>query len=213
MAVINLINFTPIKRAWIANRSEGGHCSDYIFHDSGLRSFHGQRNHDWCCDRDSAIPEQNNETKPGFPWAAIMTVLLEMQNVSTFQQAGILLPTAWTALYTLQVFNGSKNNLLHFYPLNKKLSIILIEASGINSIDSSGEWGLFQLLDRFSQNNLELIISGLKHNPYSVLDNTGLLEKVGENNIFRNTDDAIEEIYKRLAADGKRCPEYSDTEF
>ncbi len=82
-----------------------------------------------------------------------------------------------------------ENALLRLETETPALSHILVKCSGINDLDASGVVALSNLVERFRNNGVTLLFSGLKRQVHDVMDKTGLIELIGEANIF-NTDRA-----------------------
>lgn len=71
---------------------------------------------------------------------------------------------------------------------------LLIVADGINEIDASGEEVVRHLVERLREGGLKVTFSGLKLQVLQVMQNTGLYQRIGEANIYRTEDMAIEAI-------------------
>lgn len=84
---------------------------------------------------------------------------------------------------------------------------VLVVAEGINRIDASGEWALRQVIEHLQENNLTLVFAALHQEPMEVLARTGLVQVIGEENFFTSADAAIADIYTRLEKQGKQ-PKY-----
>ncbi len=78
------------------------------------------------------------------------------------------------------------------------LRYILVDGSGINGLDASGVEMLKNLLHRLKQNETQLAFCNLKSKVTDVMKKTGLLEQVGEENIFGTIRFALSEIQERL---------------
>jgi len=87
---------------------------------------------------------------------------------------------------------------------------ILVVGDAINQLDASGEEVLHHLNERLTENNIQIVFSGLKRQVLLVLHETGLFDEIGKENIFANEDMALESIYKRLGDtsefDSANCP-------
>ncbi len=79
---------------------------------------------------------------------------------------------------------------------------ILVAASGINRVDASGEQAIRHLAHHLRESGITLAFSGLKHQVLSVLQRTGLLAEIGEENIFPSDDAALTALRGRHRADG-----------
>ncbi|MCA9672090.1 MAG: STAS domain-containing protein, partial [Myxococcales bacterium] len=81
---------------------------------------------------------------------------------------------------------------------------IVIDASGINHIDSVGEHGLRQLLSRFSEREALFYIAHLKGEVYDVLEASGFLDEIGREHLALNTEDAVQRaLDKRKGGAGR----------
>ncbi len=85
---------------------------------------------------------------------------------------------------------------------------VLLVANGINEIDSSGEEVLALLVTRLREGGREVSISGLNDRMVDLLRRTGLLARIGEENLYRNVREALASIHARAHAGGdeRRCP-------
>ncbi len=93
------------------------------------------------------------------------------------------------------------------------LRYILLDAKGINDMDASGEEALSLLVDRVRSGGLGFAMSGVKGQVHAVMERTHLLEKIGEENLYSGTEDAVGKIIGKVHAlddlpdDGcKSCP-------
>ncbi len=75
---------------------------------------------------------------------------------------------------------------------------LLVVGDGINHLDSSGEEMLHNLLSRLHESGVETIFSGLKKQVLDVMRATGLLQIIGDNNIFATEEQALEAISLHL---------------
>lgn len=75
---------------------------------------------------------------------------------------------------------------------------VLIVGDGINQIDASGEEVIHHLVERLRDAGITLVFSGLKKQCIDMMRQTGLIEAVGEHNLFATEDQAITAIYERL---------------
>ncbi|BBO71853.1 hypothetical protein DSCA_57830 [Desulfosarcina alkanivorans] len=76
------------------------------------------------------------------------------------------------------------------------LNHILIAASGINDIDSSGEETLSLLVDRVRSNGIDISMSGVNEAVMEVFERTHFLAKIGEDHLFPTLDKAIVTIHE-----------------
>ncbi|MFH1891745.1 MAG: SulP family inorganic anion transporter, partial [Candidatus Zixiibacteriota bacterium] len=89
-----------------------------------------------------------------------------------------------------------------------KLNHVLIVGNGMNEIDASGIDALSVLIDRLHGQGLQFSISGFNDNVLDVLNRTGLVAKIGENNIYRNVSRAVDGIWEKAHANVEEedCP-------
>jgi MFS superfamily sulfate permease-like transporter len=93
------------------------------------------------------------------------------------------------------------------------LRYILLDASGINDIDASGEEELALIVARMHSAGLGFAVCNAKGPILAVLDRTHLFDKIGNENFYPTTKDAVADIMTRvhdntdLPAEGcKNCP-------
>ncbi|MDH5297502.1 MAG: SulP family inorganic anion transporter [Desulfobulbaceae bacterium] len=96
---------------------------------------------------------------------------------------------------------------------NPDLRYILLVADGINDIDSSGEETLALMIERVRHAGLGFAMCRVKENVLAVLRRTGLLERLGTDNIYPSEESALEKIIRethRPQPDGQQgcqeCP-------
>jgi MFS superfamily sulfate permease-like transporter len=89
-----------------------------------------------------------------------------------------------------------------------ELRHILIVGNGINELDASGEEMLATMIDRLHRQNLQVSISGLNDAVLDTMRRTGLLAKIGEDNMYRNASRAIEGIWQSAHVNSSEqdCP-------
>ena len=71
---------------------------------------------------------------------------------------------------------------------------LLVVGDGINAIDASGEEVIRHLVQRLRENGMRVAFSGLKQQVLAVMRNTGLHAIIGERNLFRTADAALEAL-------------------
>jgi len=67
----------------------------------------------------------------------------------------------------------------------------VIDASGINHLDSVGEHGLRQLLNSFTERDVYFYLAHLKGEVYDVLEASGFLDEIGREHLALNIHDAV----------------------
>ncbi|CAA6822918.1 MAG: Sulfate permease [uncultured Thiotrichaceae bacterium] len=80
---------------------------------------------------------------------------------------------------------------ISYYPNTKG---ILIICNGINRIDASGEAKLRTLIDELKQENISLYLAGLKKEFTHSLEESGLDNIIGQENMFASTRTAVETL-------------------
>jgi SulP family sulfate permease len=86
---------------------------------------------------------------------------------------------------------------------------ILIVGEGINEIDGSGEEVIRHLVQRMQENGVTMVFSGLKMQVTRVMEKTGLYALIGAQHFFRTEDAALDAIYQWMndpTFDAKFCP-------
>ncbi len=74
---------------------------------------------------------------------------------------------------------------------------ILVIGSGINEIDASGEDKLRELAQRLRQQGVDLMFSSLKTQVAEVFARAGLMEQLGQKNVFPSKEMAVQEARRR----------------
>jgi len=74
------------------------------------------------------------------------------------------------------------------------LRYILLDASGINDMDASGEEALAQVTSRLRSAGLGFAMCGVKGQVMAVMERTGLLDKIGKENLYSDTGQAVKFI-------------------
>jgi len=104
-------------------------------------------------------------------------------------------------------FDGSLNfiNIAYFedivlealsrYPRTRA---VLVIGSGINDIDATGEEKVRELSERLRQNGVELVLSSLKKQVQDICTRSGLCAIVGDENIFKTKELAIDTLHRRF---------------
>ncbi|MEN8189822.1 MAG: SulP family inorganic anion transporter [Thermodesulfobacteriota bacterium] len=78
------------------------------------------------------------------------------------------------------------------------LRYILLDARGINDMDASGEEALELLVERIRSAGMGFAISGLKGQVAAVMERTGLLAHIGQDNLYADTTDAVKAIIEKI---------------
>jgi len=75
---------------------------------------------------------------------------------------------------------------------------VLVVGDGINQLDASGEEILHHLNERLRKNGITLVFSGLKRQILDVFRRSGLINDIGEENIYATESMALGYIYAKL---------------
>ncbi len=84
---------------------------------------------------------------------------------------------------------------------HKDAKFLLVVADAINSMDSSGEEMLQNLVGQLRETGVQIVFSGLKKQVLDVMRATGLYHRIGEENIFATECQALKDIFERLGQD------------
>ncbi|OQX31145.1 MAG: hypothetical protein B0D96_00700 [Candidatus Sedimenticola endophacoides] len=88
------------------------------------------------------------------------------------------------------------------------LKFIILDAEGINQIDSSGEEVLAQVADRLYKNGVTLVVARMKRQFMQAVRRTGLSKKIGEENFFSRVTSALDYVWDSMGEEYDRtsCP-------
>ena len=194
MAVIGLINFEAIKHAWAANRHDGI---------AAIVTFVATL---------AFAPHLDNGILVGAGLAILLYLLRTMKprvailgryTDGTLRDAKVHnLPAS--DVVTAVRFDGRlyfanvsyfEDAILEAVAANPKARSLLVVGDGINEMDASGEEVVHHLIDRLRANGVNVVFAGLKKQVIDVMRATGLLQHLGEQNLFATPDAALEEIY------------------
>ena len=114
-------------------------------------------------------------------------------------------------------FNGSlffadasyiENRVLEKISSMKDLRHVLFVGNAINEMDASGEDMISSLFDKLKVAGYEVSFSGLNDEIIDIMRRTHLLDKIGDDHMFRNVRDALKEIHVKAHYDSveKECP-------
>jgi SulP family sulfate permease len=81
---------------------------------------------------------------------------------------------------------------------NPDLKFIMIVANGINHLDASGVEMLRALVKRLRECGITLVVSGAKKQVLEVMERTGLLNEIGEANVFGTDKLALDALLVRV---------------
>ncbi len=203
MAVIGLINFRAITKAWKASKDDG--ITSVITFVTTL----------------AFAPNIQNGIITGIILSLVLLLYrmmqprvagLGMHSDGTLRDAARhRLPPLHSKLGALR-FDGAlrfmnvsyfEDALLTLERKDPNVSYILIKSDGINYLDASGVEMLFSLVTRFKSNGITLGFSGLKKQVREVIDKTRLTETIGQENIFATDQIAFDSLFDRGIIDAR----------
>lgn len=128
----------------------------------------------------------------------------------TLRDVSVHKTLATSSLVTAMRFDGSLYfaNVAYFEDMvlkavadHKDAKFLLVVADAINSMDSSGEEMLQNLVGQLRETGVQIVFSGLKKQVLDVMRATGLFDRIGEENIFATECQALKDIFERLGQD------------
>ena len=90
---------------------------------------------------------------------------------------------------------------------NPKMKVVILDAEGINMIDSTGEMVLLQLIDRLKEADVNFLIARMKRQFMDSLRNSGDLQIIGDDHFFARMTYALE--YAWWSLDCLNCKDAS----
>ncbi len=197
VAVINLVNFRVVVSAWRASRDDGI---------AAIATFTVTL---------AFAPNIQNGILAGIILSLSLLLyrmmrpriaLLGMHQDGTLRDAARhSLPRLHARLGAMR-FDGAlrfvnvsyfENAVLELERDNPEIDHILVKSSGINGIDASGVEMLASLIDRFKSNGITLCFSGFKQQTLEVIERTGLVARIGRENLFPTDHAALEALEHR----------------
>ncbi|MBI5005964.1 MAG: STAS domain-containing protein [Nitrosomonadales bacterium] len=100
-----------------------------------------------------------------------------------------------------------EDTILEAVASNPQAKHLLIVADGINQLDASGDEVIHHVVERLRSGGIRVVFSGLKNQVLDIMRHSGLLNYIGEQNIFSDEDKALESIYAeviKVKPDAKR---------
>jgi len=110
---------------------------------------------------------------------------------------GVIRFDASLVFVNVSYFEGAVLQLERRHP---GLRFVLVSASGINDLDASGVEMLASLCDGLRKTGITLLFSGVKPRVRSVLERTGLTERLGAENFFLSDHAAFVALGARVAS-------------
>ncbi|MDO8463791.1 MAG: SulP family inorganic anion transporter, partial [Gallionella sp.] len=81
---------------------------------------------------------------------------------------------------------------------NPRAKHLLIVSNGINQLDASGDEVIHHIVERLRSGGIRVVFSGLKKQVVDVMRHSGLLDYIGQENIFADENLALEAIYAEV---------------
>ncbi|MEA1969927.1 MAG: SulP family inorganic anion transporter [Thermodesulfobacteriota bacterium] len=207
MAVIGLVNTHGFVHAWKAKKSDGiisiitfvctlyfaPHLEEGIM--VGVALTFGLFIYNNLRPRVARLSRAHDDTLRD----AVKFGLQECDHIAVVRFDGSLIFTNSTYL---------EDKVLEYIAEKPELKHILIASAGINDIDASGEDALSILIDTVRSSGREISFCGLKEEVIAVMKRTHLIDKLGKENIYPNSREALEVIYKLIHDKGEctSCP-------
>lgn len=209
MAVAGLVNVQAIKHAWAANKHDGAAAVVTFF---ATLAF---------------APHLDVGIMVGAGLAIVLFLLRTMTprvallgrySDGTLRDLKVHPQLATSRHVMAMRFDGSlyfanvsyfEDAVLEALATHPEAKYVLIVGDAINQLDASGEEVVHHLVERLRESGVELVFSGLKKQVLDVMRSTGLIDLVGQHNIFATENQALAAIYERLgeeAADDLLCP-------
>jgi len=198
MAVVSLINFTTIREAWVASRQDGV---------AAIVTFVATL---------AFAPNIQNGILTGILLSLTLflfrtmkprIILLGLEKDGTLRNAERfnlpkLHPQVTAIRFDGQLYFANvsyfEESVLFLVSSDPDLKYILVVANGINGLDASGVEMLQNLVERLNQSQITLAFCNIKAPVAEVMRRTGLLEKIGPENIFDSEKTALQDIQRRV---------------
>lgn len=198
MAVISLINFGTIREAWVAGKPDG--IAAVITFVATLAFAPNIQNGILTGILLSLTLFLFRTMKPRI----VLLGLAEdgaLRNAERFNLPK-LHPRVTAIRFDGQLYFANVNyfeeSVLYLVSSDPNLEYILVASGGINGLDASGVEMLQHLVDRLKRAGISLIFYDIKGSVTDVMQRTGLIQRIGTQNIFQSEKDALENIDRRL---------------
>ena len=197
LAVANLVNFKAIRHAWQAQRHDG--IAAVITFVATL----------------AFAPHLDNGILVGALLAVVLylyrtmrprVAVLGRHPDGTLRDAHLFrLPTSDKVIIVR--FDGSlffanvpyfEDAILEQAARHPQARFILVVGDAINELDASGEEMIRHLVTRLQESGVTMVFSGLKRQVLSVMESTGLYDRIGAQHFFRTEELALESISRTL---------------
>jgi len=197
MAVIGLINFRAIKHAWKTHKHDG--IASIVTFVATL----------------AFAPHLDNGIMVGAGLAIILYLYRTMTPrvaILGRHQDGTLRDAKAHGLpmseYIVAVrYDGSlyfanvsyfEDTILEAVSKSPNSRHLMIVSDGINQLDASGDEVIHHVVERLRSNDIRVVFCGLKKQVKDVMEHSGLLAYIGQENIFPDEDKALDSIYAEV---------------
>ncbi len=212
MAVINLVKFEPIRHAWKAERHDGVVAIVTFVLTLAM------------------APHLGNGIIVGVILAMALFIYRTMRpriaivsryRDGTFRDVRVHpeLPRCRKILifrFDMSLYYANagyfETAVLEMVAENPEITFLILDAEGINSIDSTGETVLLNLSERLAKSGIIFLVARMKKQFMDTLRKTGTLEKMGPDNerFFSRLTFALEYAWQTIRCphcqDGRHCP-------
>jgi SulP family sulfate permease len=206
MAVINLVKIEPIKHAWMVQR-----------HDAAVAIITFVLTIIWAPHLDKGIMVGVLLSLALFLYRSMAPriAVLSRDPDGSLRDAEVRKLETCRNISLIR-FDGSlyfantgyfEDKILERVALKPDLQFVIIDAEGINSIDSTGEEMLGMLIERLREAGVELIFARAKKQLWDTFDRTGLMEKLGRDHMFALRTQAFNYAWDKLGDNhAETCP-------
>ena len=206
MAVINLVKIAPIKHAWKVQR-----------HDAAVSLITFMLTIIWAPHLDKGIMVGVLLSLALFLYRSMAPriAVLSRDPDGSLRDADVRKLETCRNISLIR-FDGSlyfantgyfEDKILERVALKPDLQFVIIDAEGINSIDSTGEEMLGMLIERLREAGVEMIFARAKKQLWDTFERTGLMEKLGHDHMFALRTQAFNYVWDRLGDNhAETCP-------
>jgi SulP family sulfate permease len=206
MAVINLVRVAPIKHAWKVQR-----------HDAAVAIITFILTIIWAPHLDKGIMVGVLLSLALFLYRSMAPriAVLSRDPDGTLRDADVRKLETCRNISLIR-FDGSlyfantgyfEDKILERVALKPDLQFVIIDAEGINSIDSTGEEMLGMLIERLREAGVELIFARAKKQLWDTFERTGLMDKLGRDHMFALRTQAFNYAWDKLGNNhAETCP-------
>ena len=123
-----------------------------------------------------------------------MKRMSDVSNVQNINKDNIYNVSEDTLIYRINgpLFFGDADKFADaIEQIQDSTEIIILKMGNVPAMDATALNELENLYNTCKQNKINLIISGLQNQPYSVLKKSGFINKIGKDNICNNIDEAL----------------------